>query len=182
MITIKPLTTFRVKDLEAIMPGYVSTEKYAVKRNQTDEDVSFHLQLITLDRPYVKDWAFRDPATIEQYRASAAAGLSFGAFEGDQIVGIAICEIEAWNQSFQIREFGVAVDYRGRGIGRDLMNAVADIAHQHRCRVLVAETQNTNMPAIRFYRALDFEIDGLDLSLYAADDTGEIALFMKRKV
>jgi ribosomal protein S18 acetylase RimI-like enzyme len=49
-------------------------------------------------------------------------------------------------------------------------------------RVLVCETQSTNVPAIRFYRALGFVLEGLDLSLYSNHDypDGEIAIFMKR--
>jgi ribosomal protein S18 acetylase RimI-like enzyme len=48
----------------------------------------------------------------------------------------------------------------------------------------LVETQNTNLPAIRFYRAVGFEIEAVDLSYYTNHDTldGEVAIFMKRKV
>ena len=51
-------------------------------------------------------------------------------------------------------------------------------------RRLVLETQTTNAPAIRFYRALGFTLDSVDISLYGDDDLarGEVAVFMKKKV
>lgn len=49
---------------------------------------------------------------------------------------------------------------------------------------LVCETQTTNTPAIQFYRALGFVIDGLDLSLYTNHDRehGEVAIFIRRQL
>ena len=47
-------------------------------------------------------------------------------------------------------------------------------------RVIVCETQNTNVPAIRFYQRMGFTLDGIDLSFYETID--EVAFFMKRKV
>ena len=46
------------------------------------------------------------------------------------------------------------------------------------------ETQNTNVPAIHFYRSVGFELEGVDLSYYANDDfpDGQIAVFMKKRV
>ena len=65
-----------------------------------------------------------------------------------------------------------------------LMSALTKIAKDNDCRVMVCETQNTNLPAIRFYRAAGFEIDSLDLSYYTNTDPEdfEVALFMKKKL
>jgi hypothetical protein len=40
------------------------------------------------------------------------------------------------------------------------------------------------VPAIRFYHALGFTLDGVDISFYSNDDLarGEIAVFMKKGV
>jgi len=61
---------------------------------------------------------------------------------------------------------------------------LADKARVAGFRVLVLETQNTNVPAIRFYRKAGFEVEGIDLSYYSNTDItdGEIAIFMKRKI
>jgi ribosomal protein S18 acetylase RimI-like enzyme len=49
---------------------------------------------------------------------------------------------------------------------------------------MVCETQNTNAPAIAFYRRVGFELDGIDLSYYSNEDVtqGEVALFMKLRL
>ena len=64
------------------------------------------------------------------------------------------------------------------------MQTLADLARQQGLRVMVCETQSTNVPAIDFYRAVGFEVGGLDLSYYTNDDLpdGEVAIFMKRKL
>ena len=51
-------------------------------------------------------------------------------------------------------------------------------------RTLVCETRNTNVPAIRFYRKLGLDLEGIDLSYYSNTDypDGEIAVFMKKRL
>lgn len=50
--------------------------------------------------------------------------------------------------------------------------------------VTLRETQNANVPAIDFYRAVGFGLEGVDLSYYSNVDklAGEVAVFMKRKL
>lgn len=51
-------------------------------------------------------------------------------------------------------------------------------------RAVVCETQNTNVAAIRFYRRMGFDIEGVDLSYYSNQDCpdGEVALFLKKRL
>ena len=51
-------------------------------------------------------------------------------------------------------------------------------------RTIVCETQNTNVPAIQFYRKLGFRMEGIDISYYTNNDLpdGEIAVFMKKQI
>jgi ribosomal protein S18 acetylase RimI-like enzyme len=97
---------------------------------------------------------------------------------------LALTEARWWNRSLWLWEFYVAATHRRRGIGRQLMDALAEKARQAGFRVITLETQNTNVPAITFYRSAGFEIEAIDLSLYTNHDVtdGEIAIFMKRKV
>jgi len=64
------------------------------------------------------------------------------------------------------------------------MEALAEKARKAGLRTIVCETQTTNAPAIRFYRKLGFNIEGIDLSCYSNEDfpDGEIAIFMKRRL
>lgn len=186
MIAIRPLEVFRLEDLKRVMPGYTSTEKYMVTRteSQNDDRITFALQRVALDTPYVKRWNHDEDAPLEHYAACVKAGTSLGAFDGDQLVGLAIAEVQTWNSTLSIWELGVAESHQRRGIGRDLLRDAVTLAERHSLRALVVEVQNTNVPAIRFYRGVGFEFDGIDVSLYGNDelDRGEVAIFMRRKL
>ncbi|MBB3049223.1 ribosomal protein S18 acetylase RimI-like enzyme [Prauserella isguenensis] len=47
-------------------------------------------------------------------------------------------------------------------------------------RHVCLETQNTNTPAVHAYRAMGFDIVGLDRTLYDGDAAGETALYLAK--
>jgi ribosomal protein S18 acetylase RimI-like enzyme len=98
------------------------------------------------------------------------------------LTGVAALKLEAWNRRAVLWHFYVAPAYRGRGIGRILMDSVIEAAHTLDARCLWLETQNINYGAIRFYKQVGFQWCGLDTSLYDQQDspTQEIALFFVR--
>jgi ribosomal protein S18 acetylase RimI-like enzyme len=178
---IRPLTTFDEARFAEIARGYVSTQRYGVYKEETDARTTFSIVLEDLEVPYVKRWA-EDPLDYSKYRMVVTEqGLSLGAYEDDLLIGVGIAEQRDWNRSLWVWEFHVHEDYRGRGIGRQLMDALADTARHAGLHTLVCETQNTNVPAIRFYRRVGFELDGIDTSLYPPE-IDEVAFFMKRQV
>lgn len=178
------LTDISPGELKTLIVGYESPAKLAVERARIDGGFEFRLKEVALPRPYVKRFDHLDEATIARYRAMAARGFSWGAFDGAQCVGLALAEPEEWNRSVYVRELHVAATHRKTGVGRALVEAVSAHAAKGNFRALVCETQNTNAPAIRFYLLTGFELEGFDLSLYRNTDfpDGEIALFMKRKL
>jgi ribosomal protein S18 acetylase RimI-like enzyme len=111
----------------------------------------------------------------------AQNGCSFGAYDCDALVGVAIAEPRAWHTDLWVWDFHVHAVYRRLGIGRRLMDALAERAREHALRTIVCETQNTNVPAIRFYRSAGFELVGVDLWYYPPE-IDEVALFMKRRL
>ncbi|MBN1284027.1 MAG: GNAT family N-acetyltransferase [Anaerolineae bacterium] len=184
MIEIKPLTRIEWEDLEQVMPGYTSTEKYAVAKTETPQRTVITIEQVALDKPYLRRWDYRAESDIDYLQQILREGLSLGAYNGDDLAGLAIAERHDWHRTLWIWEFGVAPAYRRQGLGMRLMSALAAKAAGAGLRIMVAETQNTNAPAIRFYRAAGFEIDALDLSYYTNHDVdgGEVAIFMKRKL
>jgi ribosomal protein S18 acetylase RimI-like enzyme len=109
----------------------------------------------------------------------------FVATVGDEIVGFAELELEAWNGRARIEHLYVSPPSRGRGVGRALLDALAERAGREKgFRCLWLETQNVNYPAIQFYRRSGFRLCGLDETLYQPDDTAllprEVALFFAR--
>jgi ribosomal protein S18 acetylase RimI-like enzyme len=178
---IRPLLRLERAELEAVITGYTSPARYRVHREESDEAASFRLELV--NQPYVKRFDLPD-ASFDEYQRLLPEGLSLGAYDADKLVGAALAERRTWNGSLFVHEFHVAEGYRGRGLGARLMDSLAERARAAGLRVLVCETQTTNVPAVRFYRRVGFMLDGIDLSLYSNDDwpDGEIALYMKRKL
>jgi ribosomal protein S18 acetylase RimI-like enzyme len=181
---IRSLTTVDAASLQRIITGYTSHEKYHVRRDEDRTNTTFNIELVTLDVPYIKQYDPVDSDMLALYNAALQAGLSCGAYVASELVGMAIVGLQQWNNTAWVWEFHIAEHQRGKGIGRALMNAVIDNARTANCRVIVCETQNTNVPAIHFYRSMGFTLDAIDLSYYSNADypDGEIAVFMKRRL
>ena len=183
MIEIRSLTELSLADLKRIASGYSSNSKYTVLHTETESCVSFDLRLVALDKPYIKRFHY-DTEIFQQYNTVLNAGYSFGAYDGDLLVGLAIAEGHQWNRSLSVHEFHVAETHRNQAIGKRLMECVAEKGSRAGFRIIVCETQNTNPTAINVYRKLGFRVEGVDISFYSNDDypEGEIAVFMKRRL
>jgi len=183
MIEIRPLSELSEADLRFIITGYVSREKYQVGYTATDQKTTFSLELVSLSVPYVKHFDTTQE-DIRHCQEALQAGWSIGAFDENKPVAIAIAEPQWWNHTLWIWEFHVAESHRRMGIGRQLMDRLAARAGPTGLRTMFVETQNTNGPAIRFYRKAGFVIEGIDISYYTNQDypDGEMAVFMKRRL
>lgn len=180
-VEIRPLEQFDPEGFVEIASGYTTQQCYVVRRDESDAATVFRIEIEELASPRVKQWE-SDAEDLQWYgRLVPEQGLSLGAYRDERPVGVAICERQAWNRTLWVREFHVHTDCRGQGIGRALMEAVVELARRQSLQTICCETQNTNVPAIRFYRRLGFELDGLDLSLYPRE-IDEVAFFMKRRI
>jgi ribosomal protein S18 acetylase RimI-like enzyme len=183
-IIIHKLTEFPAEGSRLLTAGYTSNARYTARKTESAERTEISLTLEKLSKPYVRQWD-RD-LDMEQYYAKVIVEqrLSLGAYDGDKLVAVAITEARRWNRSLWVWEFHILEDYKRQGLGRIMMDGLAELAEIEKLRLMVCETQNTNAPAIQFYKAVGFEIDAVDLSYYdnrgAAAD--EVALFMKRKL
>ena len=124
---------------------------------------------------------------LDVYKRQVLAGgpLALGAYDGEMWVGVAVGERRDWNRTLWLHEFHVAAGHHRQGIGRRLMDALAERARAAGLRALMLETQNTNVPAIRFYRRVGFTLDGLNVAYYTNDDLRPdltVALFMTRRL
>ena len=166
-----------------LFTGYESDQAYRVEKTETDDNTVISLRLEKRDSPYVKRWA-RTRDDLEIQKEVAAQGLSWGAFIGDRMVGVALLELREWNRSLHLHDLEVMPEFRGRGLGGMLLDKALEMARDQKARVITLETQTTNYPAIKFYRRHGYQIDGVDLSLYTNQDTsdGEVALTMKLKL
>jgi ribosomal protein S18 acetylase RimI-like enzyme len=183
MIDIRPLEQFDAGRFHELGGGYTSPSRYVVSKVETPERTVISMDLTPFAEPYVKVWD-QDEEMEQQYAEFARQGFSLGAYDGSVLVGLALTELRKWNGTLWIWEFHVDTSCRRQGIGRQLMDRLADNTRRSGLRVLALETQNTNVPAITFYRRVGFEIDAVDLSYYTNQDIpdGEVAIFMKRRL
>lgn len=182
-IEIRVLDSLGADDLKRIGSAVTTTEKYAVTKTETDERTLITLERVTLATPYTKTFS-RENDLLDWYKHMPAHGLCLGAFDGDTMVGIAITDVSEWNNSAMLWEFHVAASHRGRGIGRQMMDALVERVRARGLEMIVVETSSANIDAIRFYRKVGFEIKSIDLAYYGANDLkrDDVAVFMWRKV
>ena len=179
-IEFRPLQTFDAAVIQPLLVGYESTAEYVVTHVDTPVVMSIELRLAPLAQPFIKRWEPIDAETLADLARAVESGYSWGAYAGDELVGVALASPQEWNQTLWVWEFHIAGAWQRRGIGRRLMAAVVERATKARFRAVVCEAQNTNVPAINFYRSQGFVFDGARLTLYAGSESeNEVAMFMK---
>lgn len=183
-VDIRPFTTPDLAQLKNVITGYETQEKYVVEKSEREAETAVTLKLVTLPARKTFRYEHLDQAELDRLAGVVAEGFSFGAFAGARLVGVALASPEEWNHSLRVWEFHVAEGWRGQGLGRRLMEEVVETAVAHQLRVIVCETQSSNVPAIRAYRRLGFVLDAIDLSFYTNEDVAQdnVAVFMKRKL
>lgn len=155
-------------------PGGYRTDKIFVV-SAIDAGNSFEFRLREKNQPYTKTREIH-AEDIEVLNAVIIQGHSFGAFHEDELIGWAICEHRAWNNSLFIKSLLVSETFRGQNVGRLLIRNISREARGLQCRLVETETRNTNYPAIRFYQNAGFAITGINTKLY--HDSTETAVFM----
>ena len=111
--------------------------------------------------------------------------VTFGAFEGETLIGFVEGSPETWNNRFRISNICIFDgSRRGKGIGARLIAAMLDAARASGARMAILETQSCNENAIAFYRRNGFDIVGFDLYAYSNTDPErkEVRIEMGKKL
>ncbi|MBN1778348.1 MAG: GNAT family N-acetyltransferase [Clostridiales bacterium] len=162
MISIRPLDKDTAFLFNRIDNRYLVEERVNILFNGS----LFTLDYTPLDEP---QWHICPPDT--QYTAQELIqrddAACFFAFLDEQPAGQAVVTAK-WNHLATLWDIRVDMPYRGKGAGRALINACVDWARKHGLKGLVAETQDTNPAACRFYQHTGFVLGGADGLLYTA--------------
>jgi len=129
--------------------------------------------------PYWKDYDLipsEHPAILASRFDTTDWGV-FNAFSNDSHVGGAIvaCKTPGFEAMGATPASAILVDlrvhpnFRGQGMGSLLFVAAADWAHTNGCHELLVETQDTNVPACKFYSAMGFKLASADPTGYGPD-------------
>lgn len=181
MAEIKVLKQFSFEQLQLFgEQSYSSDSKYEISREINNNNISFFLNLVKLKNNFVKNWSDNLNA-YASYSKLISQGNSFGAYLKDELAGFVITERRIWNNSLWIEMIQVKEEYRNTGAGTLLLKAIEDHALKNKIRMIELETQNTNVPAINFYRKNGYEFSGLNLTLYdPVEVKDEIAIYMSK--
>lgn len=88
-----------------------------------------------------------------------------GAYDGDKCIGLAILQ-HAMMKYMYLYDLKVNRDYRGKRVGKSLIERSKEIALEQGYRGLYTQGQDNNLGACLFYLANGFEIGGLDTHVY----------------
>ena len=86
------------------------------------------------------------------------------------VLGYVDMTVRAWQLTGWVNHLGVGRNYRRHGIGTALLKAARLWAEQQDLRVLIAETQPKNHPAIQLCRQLGFHFCGYNEQYYSNED------------
>jgi ribosomal protein S18 acetylase RimI-like enzyme len=183
---ILPLLSFTQEEIWPVITGYETQEIYTVEKTETDQRTVFDIRLVQLDQPYRASF-FHDftPEDCQWYLTLLPQGYSFGAYRDGRLIAFALGEAFPERGFLRVWEFHVMAEFRRRGVGRALMEQVIAIARQAQLAMLMLETQNTNVKAVRFYRSLGFSLDAIDCSQYfdlGGAEATQVAFYMKRRL
>jgi ribosomal protein S18 acetylase RimI-like enzyme len=127
-------------------------------------------------RAYKKSYEFREEFAVVD---SSKSSIIIAKASQELIVGFLVVS-RSWNQCAQVDAFAVDAAYRGRQIGKRLMDHAVKWASTNGLNHIRLETQNNNVGACRFYEKYGFTLGGYDRLLYHAmkdNSKNEIALF-----
>ncbi len=151
----------------------------AVRHAGPEDAAAMAVLLEEMDRFYgtapTEPLAMRLRQIHEALFANAPAAYALLAWDGIRLAGLAAYSF-LWpavglTRSLYLKELYVADDYRNRGVGRLLMQAIFDVAGKHECSRVEWTTDRDNSGALGFYAALGLPTHPSKI-FYRVEDTG----------
>jgi ribosomal protein S18 acetylase RimI-like enzyme len=182
--TIRKMRRGDLLALDQIDPAFESATFLDVEQSEEGVGATFRLVERPFEVPFVKEAGYRyDAEQLEQSRyrlQNPDTTLLLVAEAGGRLVAVLEVEGEAWRNTALIWALFVDRAWRGKGLGRLLLQRAESWAKEAGYRAVVLETQSNNVPALRFYRQQGYHIAGLDTHFYQNNDVArhEVALFL----
>lgn len=143
---------------------YTTEYFYDVEIKENEQGFGFHLTKKSLNK--VREKQFEDIFLSDWLENPKL----FGAIENGKVLGYLELSHEQWNNRMRIANIAVEEDYRGKGIGKALMEKAYSVAYEEKARMLILETQSCNHKAISFYKSCGYSVIGFDLFAYTNTD------------
>jgi len=184
-ITLRPLVLADIPRLAEIRAHYQSETILAVEHTGSGISSGWRLVERKLPVPFDKgalyDFGEAEQEAIRrrlQWPDNTYLRVAELTGSNSRLIGLLEMEIRDWNNTVELVNLRVDLDFRGEGLGRRLWHLGLEYARQAGVRAIMIETQNTNLAACKFYARMGCQLVGLNEAFYTNDGTAtEIALF-----
>ena len=180
-IVIRELTLDDLARLGEVDAAFESDAILCVNKIVEGLGVAWRLREELLTQVHRRCYAPADDAELADIRShlEERRGLLLAAEHEGRLAAWLDVKPEEWNKTARIWTILVDRAYRGRGLGRELVERAIAWAREKGYRALWLETQTDNINACRFYRHMGFHISGIRDDLYTNNDIGrrEVAIF-----
>jgi len=143
-----------------------------LKVKLSDDKFTYEIETFA---PYQKTYKYED-IDYSAYINNPNRNIFF-AFKNEKLAG-QIIVLKYWNDYAYINDIRITEEFRGKGVGKALMQKAIEWAKENNCIGVEAETQDVNVKACRFYEKLGFILGGFNMFRYRASEKekNEIAL------
>ena len=164
-----PADLDRLRDLDATVE---STQLLFLERSGAGLSFAWRIEPRPLREKLI------DPNALDDERAFALRQVVTGADEGvalvaehdDQLVAVALAQVEPAHGTMRVLDVRVDYDFRRQGLGTVMAYQIIEHARQQGLRAVVAETRANNFPANQFFQKLAFDLGGFDTSRHSNHD------------
>jgi ribosomal-protein-alanine N-acetyltransferase len=117
------------------------------------------------------------PWSLGNFRDSVEAGYDcWVACDGERVIGYAILMVAL--DEAHLLNFAVGSGWQNRGIGRDFLTFILDVARGAKVQMVYLEVRPSNLAARHLYRKAGFQQIAIRPSYYPAHGGREDALFL----
>ena len=149
--------------------SYTSDHYYDISIQKTADGFHIPIEKKKFKTPFThvpEDGDYPDKLYEDWWENAQAFGI---VDDGELLAAIEVCP-EEWSNRLLITELFVSERLRGKGYGKKLIDLAKELTIKHHYRVLMLETQSSNVNAIDFYLHVGFTLMGFDSCCYTNHD------------
>lgn len=153
----------------ALPVSYTSNHYYGISIRKTADGFEIPIKKTPFETPFThvpEDGDFPDKLFEDWWEDARAFGI---VRDGALLAAIEVCP-EDWSNRLLITELFVGQELRGRGYGKKLIDLAKKMTVEGKYRVLMLETQTSNVNAVDFYLHQGFTLIGFDSCCYTNHD------------